>query len=421
MAKTKTAQEFKRDRRNANRGTDRGRAMVEASLREVGAGRSILSDRAGNIIAGNKTLAAAESMGLKLRVIETDGKELVVVQRNDLDLTDDAGPARKMAYLDNRASEVGLAWDAEVLLADLNNGLSFDGLFDKAELDALLAGLVTPEPVQDPGPQIDKAEELRVKWDVSLGQLWQIGKHRLICGDCTDKATVARLMGGEKAQATVTDPPYGTASGSKVQKRGDRIETFDIEWDKEAPTNWIPIMFECLDDGAAVTSFWDNKAITRLWDSLEDAGFNPMQTVYWKKTTVPQPRPNFCSSIESAVFARKPGKVLCWNGGGATPNVFDANRAAGNERVAHETQKPLSLFSWLIELITEKDHTVYEPFSGSGTTLIACEQLSRQCRAIEISPAYVAVALQRWADATGQTPVLSGERTSYSDRAVIDE
>jgi DNA modification methylase len=233
-----------------------------------------------------------------------------------------------------------------------------------------------------------------------------MGKHRLICGDCTDKATVERLMQGERAQAVVTDPPYGTASGSKVQKRGDRIETFDIEWDKEAPIDWIPIALECLDDGSAILSFWDNKDITRLWDSLKNTGFNPLQTVYWKKTTVPQPRPNFCSSIESAVFARKPGKVLCWNGGGATPNVFDANRAAGNERVAHETQKPLSLFSWLIGLITDANHLVYEPFGGSGTAIIACEQLNRQCRAVEISPAYCAVILQRYKDSTNVEPVL---------------
>ena len=292
----------------------------------------------------------------------------------------------------------------------------FDLLANEFEIDDLLSWgfdafeLGIEEPEADAGsdtePQIDKAEELRVKWDVSLGQLWQLGDHRLICGDCTDKATVARLMGGDKAEACITDPPYGTASESKVQKRGDKIKTFDIEWDKDAPIDWIPVAFDCLDDGSAIISFWDKNNITRLWDSLKNGGFNPLQTVYWKKTTVPQPRPNFCSSIESSVFARKPGKVLCWNGGGATPNVFEANRAAGGERVAHETQKPLSLFSWLVELVTDIGHTIYDPFSGSGTTLIACENLGRKCRAVELSPAYVAVALQRFADHTGIEPVL---------------
>ena len=118
--------------------------MVEASLREVGAGRSILADREGRIIAGNKTLEAAADIGLGIRVVETDGSELVVVQRKDLDLSDDTGPARKLAYFDNQTSSVGLAWDAEVLLADLQSGVDMSNLFDQSELDAMLAGLQPP-------------------------------------------------------------------------------------------------------------------------------------------------------------------------------------------------------------------------------------------------------------------------------------
>ena len=142
--KIKGIEDLQHDIRNANKGTQRGRGMVEASLREVGAGRSILADREGRIIAGNKTLEAAADIGLGIRVVETDGSELVVVQRKDLDLSDDTGPARKLAYFDNQTSSVGLAWDAEVLLADLQSGVDMSNLFDQSELDAMLAGLQPP-------------------------------------------------------------------------------------------------------------------------------------------------------------------------------------------------------------------------------------------------------------------------------------
>jgi hypothetical protein len=133
--------------------------MVEASLREVGAGRSIVTDKDGRVIAGNKTLEAAADIGLKIRVVETTGQELVVVQRNDLDLSDDTGPARKLAYYDNRAGETGLAWDAEVLLADLNNGVDLSGMFNADELDVLLDGLIEKEPMQPAEAQTTEARK----------------------------------------------------------------------------------------------------------------------------------------------------------------------------------------------------------------------------------------------------------------------
>lgn len=126
------------DIRNANKGTLRGRSMIDKSLREVGAGRSIVADRSGNIVAGNKTLEAWADIGGEIEVVRTDGKKLVVVQREDLDLTDDTGAARRLAYLDNRAGEVGLDWDVEELLRSSEAGVKLDDIFDAVELEALL-------------------------------------------------------------------------------------------------------------------------------------------------------------------------------------------------------------------------------------------------------------------------------------------
>ena len=119
---------IKRDPHNANKGTKKGRALVERSLAKLGAGRSIVVDKSGTVIAGNTTLSAAEKLDLPVRVVETTGDELVVVQRTDLDLDDPIGKARQLAYADNRASELGLAWDSDVLKEDTALGLDLDDL-----------------------------------------------------------------------------------------------------------------------------------------------------------------------------------------------------------------------------------------------------------------------------------------------------
>ena len=116
------------DEHNANKGTERGKELLEQSVTELGAGRSILSDKNGQIIAGNKTLAAAKKAGLKVRIVPSRRDELVVVQREDLDLSDPAGEARRLAYLDNRVSEIDLAWDANVIAEDTAAGLDMDAL-----------------------------------------------------------------------------------------------------------------------------------------------------------------------------------------------------------------------------------------------------------------------------------------------------
>lgn len=141
--KIQQLEDLQPDRRNANRGTPRGRGVVEGSLRKYGAGRSILVDRDGEVIAGNKTLDAAAEIGLPVRVVQTDGRELVVVQRTDLDLDQDTA-ARELAIADNRASELGLEWD-EGVLAELAQEVDLSQLFTDDELDALLVQ-TQPEP-----------------------------------------------------------------------------------------------------------------------------------------------------------------------------------------------------------------------------------------------------------------------------------
>lgn len=140
--------DLKPDRRNANRGTVRGRALLEDSLRRHGAGRSILADKHGNVIAGNKTLESAADIGLPVRFVQTDGTELVVVQRTDLDLDSDSG--RSLAYLDNRVAELDLSWDVAELLADRDAGLDLAAVgFSDFELAQLLGEVPDFDPLAE--------------------------------------------------------------------------------------------------------------------------------------------------------------------------------------------------------------------------------------------------------------------------------
>jgi hypothetical protein len=152
------------DHANANKGTERGRYAVEASLRETGAGRSIVVDKNGKIIAGNKTLESWADISGEIEIVRTDGKKLVVVQREDLDLDDVEGLARKLAYYDNRAGQLGLEFDAEQILADIQAGVDLSVMFFDNEIADILAELEVPEltePKSNDRKMGDKSKQIK--------------------------------------------------------------------------------------------------------------------------------------------------------------------------------------------------------------------------------------------------------------------
>lgn len=409
MTKTiKRLDDLTPDATNANKGTVRGRGMVEASLRETGAGRSILADAQGRIIAGNKTLEAWADIGGEIEVVRTKGDKLVVVQREDLDLSDDTGTARKLAYYDNRAGEVGLEWDAEQLLADVQAGVDLSALFRDDELDALLAELQPKPEVNDGGAQVDRAEELRVKWGVNSGDLWQLGDHRLVCGDCTDAEAVARVMGGEKADMVFTDPPYNVASESRnyaADKSKAMNDLKNAEWDRDFDISTLfPVLEQVMAKDCAVyvcTSHWLVHTIWQwMWRWSDFCFYN-----VWCK---PNPMPSLSMrhwtwATELIAYAVRGRHVSNFPDAGHALNWWSIPK---EKETDHPTEKALEVVLRPIGFSSNPGMIVFDGFSGSGTTIIACEQLGRRCRAVEISPAYVAVALDRWATATGKTPAL---------------
>jgi DNA modification methylase len=296
----------------------------------------------------------------------------------------------------------------------------FDALANTFDTDDLLAwgfeaaelGIEeTPAEVADAEPQIDRADELRQKWGVSSGQLWALGDHRLICGDCTDAGVVARVMAGERADAIVTDPPYGIHYRSNqpawdgTQRRTQREFGSD-----DFDATWIAVWADVLADDAPVYVFtrWD---VLPLWKvALEDAGLKIKQRLIWDKSHFTMGDLDYYGSqTEDILFCIKGKPVLHWEQRRGNVIKTSSITYAPEGRTEHATQKPLAVIEPLVQDCAASGEIVSDPFSGSGTTLIACESLSRRCRAVEISPAYVAIALQRWHDATGKTPQLITE------------
>jgi len=277
-------------------------------------------------------------------------------------------------------------------LSDLaeKNGLEYG---DKQDVDA--------------EPQIDRAEELRVKWGVETGQLWRLGDHRLICGDCTDKAVVGRLF-DIVPQMCVTDPPYGVEYDAswrtKAAEEGHlayaarRVGV--VENDDRADWSEAWALFP----GAVIYS-WHPAGATSLVHAkaLQDSGFELRMQIIWAKSNFPIGRGDYHVRHEPCWYAVRKGSPACRNDDRTQSTLWEINLDK-NVDGGHSTQKPLECMAKPI-----RNHTfevIYEPFLGSGTTIIACENLGRKCRAVEISPAYVAVALERWATATGKTPEL---------------
>jgi len=213
--------------------------------------------------------------------------------------------------------------------------------------------------------------------------MWSLGEHRIVCGDCTDKAVVERVMGGEVADFSITDPPYNVGKTYTAKTNDSMSREEYTEWCKK----WIEFM------PLAIGLTVGIKRLMWWGDILGD----PDWTISWVKMN---------GAAQSGIAGpNKWDPVLLFNSihdKGSDVIEINNNYHQGGE---HPTAKPVRLWERLITRFFQ-GHIVYEPFSGSGTTLIACENLGRKCRAIEIDPGYVAVTLQRWADHTNQQPEL---------------
>jgi len=298
------------------------------------------------------------------------------------------------------ANKRGGTWDMDILADQFEVSDLLDWGFEPFEL-----GIENAKPAAgDTEAQVDRAEELRQQWGVELGQMWQLGEHKLICGDCTDAATVARVMGGERAQLVFTDPPYG------VDYEGGRnpaqVPRQKLSGDKSGA-----LYGACM---KATIPFCENNAAWYLWfagtvgkpvyDAVAAAGYSVRAMIVWNK--IDAHYGNFMAQYmqkhEPCLYCVKGAPV--WHGATNEVTVWDVKQPTRNE--FHPTEKPVELAEKAIRNSSDAGAIVADWFLGSGTTIIACENLGRRCRACEISPGYVGVALERYFQHTGVQPVL---------------
>jgi hypothetical protein len=379
------------DPRNARKHSERNISVIAGALSEVGAARSIVIDEDGVILAGNATIQAAQRAGItRVKVVEADGAEVVAVRRTGLT----AAQKAKLALYDNRAAELADGWDIGVLQALQAEGVDLSGMWDKDELSALL------EP--DRGPVAGQTDPDDVPaeraTDIQAGDLFELGVHRLLCGDSTKSADVSRLLGSDRPFLMVTDPPYGVK--------------YDPAWRKNRGLNNSDRMGTVAnDDNADWTPAWElfPGDVAYVWTSLIASDFEVRAEIVWRKPSLVISRGHYHAQHESAFYVVRSGKTSKWGGDHSQSTVWDIARKDDTGQTTHGTQKPIECMRRPIANHGGPDDHVYEPFSGSGSTLIACEQLGRRCFANELNPSYVQQAIDRWEAFTGQKAVKVGE------------
>jgi DNA modification methylase len=321
---------------------------------------------------------------------------------------------KRFILVDNAPEGMAGEWDIDVLTAEWQMPELGDLGFD---LDSIMAGLNADLPTNaevDAEPQISRADELAKEWNVKAGQLWELGDHRLLCGDSMSSSDVSKCMGSDVADMMWTDPPYGVSyvGGTKdaLTIQNDGADDLD---------HLLAGAFGCasdvLKDGAAIYVSHPACANSVVFGvAFIAAGWRLHETLVWAKDSMVLGHSDYHYKHEPILFGYKAGGGRRgrggegWYGDNSQTSVFEVPRPSRSED--HPTMKPVALVEIMIRNSSARGHVVYEPFSGSGTTLIACEQLGRKCRAIEISPGYVAVALQRFKDATGKEPNLVNAR-----------
>jgi len=405
-------------KRNVNQHTPRGQGLLRDSIGKYGIGDGITVAKNEEAISGSMRLETlAEIMpDVKIQIVETYGDTLLVNKRMDID-TPDTKMGRALSVASNAAASADWNPDGALLAEWAGEDEQIKRLFLDSEWSEVTGE--KPEP-QDAPVDIDRAAELLEVWKVKPGDLWRIGEHRLLCGDSTKREDVERVMGGERAEITFTSPPYWVGKDYEYQNSLQEIKDFikSICGGMALATN--------ADGGRIIvnTSTASAKAIN------EKADAETIFTLAW-----------YQDAFRELNWLMRHCRVWLKNGGMAAPRVaarsdvidqhwevipeflptfyFPDGLRRGQEKIGtkwaqlgvwtdiqgdmssegHIAAFPLELPARYIKLYTQTNEIIYEPFAGSGTTGIACQNLGRRARMIEISPAYCSVILQRFTDA----------------------
>ena len=376
--------------------------QIAASIREFGWTNPILVDENDLIIAGHgRLLAAAKVEMAEVPVIVLAG--LTPAQR------------RALTVADNKLA-LNAGWDDALLRSELGE-LKAEGFdltltgFSDLELGALFAastaGLTDPDAVP-PVPEEPVSKP---------GDLWKLNGHRLLCGDSTSEADVARVLGDVRPHLMVTDPPYGVEYDPNWRNEADRANG--------KPYGASAVGKVANDEKADWTETWSlfPGDVAYIWHagrhastvqaSLEKAGFQMRSQIIWAKTRLIISRGHYHWQHEPCWYAVRKGSKGHWHGDRSQTTLWKIDHLKSD--TGHGTQKPVECMRRPIENNSVAGNAVYEPFSGSGTTIIAAEQTGRRCLAIELNPAYVDVAVKRWQEFTGKQATLAADGRTFDE------
>lgn len=379
--------------------------QIASSMREFGFTNPILIDENGGIIAGHGRVMAAKHIGLPhcpcLRLPH---------------LTD----AQKRAYViaDNKLA-LNAGWDNEILsleLADLKT-LEFDlGLtgFSDVELNELLAlNDATPEGNTDE----DAVPEAPEQPITVLGDVWSLGKHRLMCGDSTSADAVSKLCFEGGVDMWITDPPYN------VDYTGKGKDALKIQNDSMSNDQFRIFLKDCY---AAANSVMRPGAVFYIWHSdvegfnfrgaAADIGWQIRQCLIWVKQTIVIGRQDYHWKHEPCLYGWKAGAAHFWASDRKQSTVLNFDRPSKSQM--HPTMKPINLIEYQVKNNSKAGDVVLDSFGGSGSTLIACEKTGRINRSMELDPKYCDVIIKRWQEFTGKEAVHEGSGKTYNQLSI---
>jgi DNA modification methylase len=394
---------------NARTHPDEQIAQIAASIAEFGFNVPVLLDDAGVLIAGHGRVLAARRLGLDA---------VPAIRLGHLS----EAQARAYRLADNQIA-LNSGWDEALLAAELR-ALRTDAVdlallgFDQGTLDRLLAetGIAIDDAAAEAADEA--APEPPAEPVTRPGDLWLLGPHRLLCGDATSAADVARLLDSARPHLLVSDPPFGVnydpawrnAAGVSATMRVGKVPNdHRADW-REA---WALFPGD-------VAYVWHAGVHARtVIESLEAAGFAIRSQIVWAKPRLVLGRGDYHWQHEPCLYAVRKGATGHWQGARDQTTLWSIGNGAEDLATVHGTQKPVECMRRPMLNNSRPGDAVYEPFCGSGSTIIAAEAIGRTCFAMDIDPGYCDVAVRRWQEATGEAAVLAGEDRVFADVAAM--
>lgn len=356
---------------------------VASSIKNFGFKVPIVIDSNSEIIAGHTRLKAAKKLKLE---------EVPCI------IADDLNDAQVKAFriADNKVAEFS-EWDMELLKSELEE-LSFED-FDMSDFgfDDMDFEIESNEAVED---DFNIEENFPEEPISKYGQIYQLGRHRLMCGDSTKAEDVEKLMNGDKADLLITDPPYN------VDYEGKTKDNLKIENDNMNNEEFKQFLYNAFN---VANTFMREGAVFYIWHAdsegynfraaCNEVGWKIRQCLIWNKNTIVMGRQDYHWKHEPCLYGWKDGAAHLWNSNRKQSTVIDYDKPSRNGE--HPTMKPVGLFDYQIKNNTKKGNKVLDLFAGSGTTIIACENNKRNAYCMELDPRYVDVIIKRWEEHTG--------------------